>query len=156
MPAVKMEKVDLNPVFSEILKDLEKRLTESTAKVEVGSLPVIFANRIQIRQLFQNLVANSLKFSKKGEIPHIVVRSQRTANQQAQILIQDNGIGFDEKYLDRIFKPFQRLHGRKEYEGSGIGLAICQKVVEQHGGKITAKSEPGKGATFIVTLPMYD
>ena len=107
-----------------------------------------------MRQLFQNLLANSLKFARTGETPQIKVRSAPLGRHLIQISVEDNGIGFEEKYLDRIFKPFQRLHGLQEYEGSGVGLAICQKIVQQHGGDITAKSEPGKGSVFLITLPL--
>ena len=116
-------------------------------------MPRIVGNRPQIRHLFQNLILNSIKFSKKGQTPHVLIRSE--ANQRfADIHVQDNGIGFDEKYVDRIFKPFQRLHSRQEYEGSGIGLSICQKIASQHGGRISAHSMPGEGSTFTVQLPL--
>jgi signal transduction histidine kinase len=111
------------------------------------------ADATQMRQLFQNLINNALKFHKPDEAP--VVRVRSTSNHGlCQIHVEDNGIGFDEKYLDRIFNPFQRLHHRGEYEGTGMGLAICRKIVERHGGSITARSAPGQGATFIVTLPL--
>jgi signal transduction histidine kinase len=104
-----------------------------------------------LRQLFQNLVANALKYHRAGVKPVIKVHGE-TDNGKGRIFVEDNGIGFEEKYLDKIFKPFQRLHGRDEYPGLGIGLAICRKIVERHGGTITACSTPGKGSTFIVTL----
>jgi signal transduction histidine kinase len=106
-----------------------------------------------MRQLFQNLIGNALKFHKPDERPMVHVRSGSDTDSGCQIVIEDNGIGFEEQYLERIFAPFQRLHGRSsQYEGTGMGLAICQKIVERHGGSITARSEPGKGSTFIVTL----
>jgi signal transduction histidine kinase len=117
-----------------------------------------------MRQLFQNLIANALKFHKPGVPPAVRVRGEfvpapladhRPPTDCLRVAVEDNGIGFDEKYRDRIFQVFQRLHGRNEYEGTGVGLAICEKIVERHGGTITAHSTPGKGATFVVTLPVH-
>jgi signal transduction histidine kinase len=124
--------------------------------VEVGELPVIECNPHQMRQLFQNLLGNSLKF--RGQDPPVVQVCAVPAGGPAgragfEIRVSDNGIGFDEKYLDRLFQPFQRLHGRSQYEGTGMGLAICRKIVERHGGMLTAQSTPGKGAAFIIALP---
>jgi signal transduction histidine kinase len=118
-----------------------------------------------MRQLFQNLIGNALKFHRADEPPLVKVSVQSPnghggypagadANERCQIMIEDNGIGFDEKYCDRIFAMFQRLHGRHEYEGTGIGLAVCQKIAKRHGGSVTARSTLGKGSTFIVTLPI--
>jgi signal transduction histidine kinase len=106
--------------------------------------------------LLQNLIGNALKFHRDDAVPVVKVYEQLlSGHEQAlcQIKVQDNGIGFDEKYLNRIFIPFQRLHSRNEYGGTGIGLAICSKIVQRHGGSITAKGTPGQGATFVVTLP---
>jgi signal transduction histidine kinase len=114
------------------------------------------ADRVQMAQLFQNLIGNALKFCREGEAPHVKIYAQavRDANGACEICVEDNGIGFDEKYLNKVFLPFQRLHGRGSgYEGVGMGLAICKKIVDRHGGEITARSELGKGSTFIVTLP---
>jgi signal transduction histidine kinase len=106
-----------------------------------------------MHQLFQNLIGNALKFHKEEEKPLVKVSSQ-SSNGLHRITVSDNGIGFDEKHLDIIFSPFQRLHGKTStYEGTGMGLAICRKIVERHSGTITAKSKPGKGSTFIVHLP---
>jgi signal transduction histidine kinase len=106
----------------------------------------------------QNLIANALKFHRPGVPPRVSVEGRCDAPGSAEaacrLTVRDNGIGFDEKYLDRIFTPFQRLHGRGEFEGTGMGLAICRKIVERHGGTITARSTPGEGSTFLVTLPM--
>jgi signal transduction histidine kinase len=124
------------------------------ANVEVFELPVIKAEKTQIRQVFQNLIANALKFHRE-EKTHIKIYSRQT-DREYRIFVEDNGIGFDEKYLDRIFAPFQRLHRRSAYEGTGMGLAICRKIVERHGGNITAKSSPGEGSTFIITLPVQN
>jgi len=156
-------RVDLAEVAQGVLSDLETRVEQTGGRVEVSHLPVIDADPTQMRQLLQNLIGNALKFHRPDEAPLVKVSGQllngRHAADQAsdaglyQILVEDNGIGFDEKYLDRIFTVFQRLHGRTSYEGTGIGLAICRKIAERHRGSITAKSTPGQGATFIVTLP---
>ena len=144
--------VDLREAVIEVVSDLEIKIQRLGADVEVLELPVVKAAKSQIYQLFQNLIANSLKFHRDGDRPHIKIYSRRTDNDY-RIFVEDNGIGFDEIYLDRIFAPFQRLHGRSVYEGTGMGLAICRKIVEQHGGVITAKSKPGEGSAFIITLP---
>jgi signal transduction histidine kinase len=150
---------DLNQVTADVAGDLEVRVQDTGGRIDVGVLPTIDADAMQMRQLIQNLIGNALKFHKPDEPPIIKIRSEVSRNGDAdrdvaRITFQDNGIGFDEKYLDRIFTPFQRLHGRGEYEGTGIGLAVCRKIVERHGGTLTAKSRPGEGSTFIVTLPV--
>lgn len=149
------ESVDLNEVVGEVLTDLEERLAQSNGQVEVEPLPKINGDRLQMRQLFQNLIANSLKYQAPGEqVPKVTVSGTETVDGWGEIMVSDNGIGFDEKYLDRIFIPFQRLHARDEYEGTGMGLAICDKIVTRHGGTITARSTVGQGATFIIRLPL--
>jgi PAS domain S-box-containing protein len=151
------EPVNLNEVIREAMQGLEERLAETRGQVEVEPLPEISADRVQMRQLFQNLIANALKFHKPGFSPQVHISGEiiRTREgSKVQIKVADSGIGFDEKYLERIFLPFQRLHGRLEYDGSGIGLAICRKIAERHNGHITAKSAPDAGATFIITLPV--
>ena len=127
---------------------------------------VIHADRLQMSQLLQNLIGNALKFHRPAEAPRVKVHGRLLATEGAQLagaapvplryqlIVEDNGIGFDEKYLDRIFQVFQRLHGRGEYTGTGIGLAICRHIAERHGGSITGKSSPGMGSQFIVTLPV--
>ncbi len=152
---------DLNQVVREVLSDLEVRLRQTGGGVEVGELPTLDADPGQMRRLCQNLLSNALKFHQDGEPPAIRIYSSRLQSvatgmgfsDRWQIFIEDNGIGFDEKYLDRIFNPFQRLHGRGEFEGTGMGLAICRKIVERHGGTLEARSTPGEGTTFIATLP---
>ncbi|HEX7976902.1 MAG TPA: ATP-binding protein, partial [Anaerolineales bacterium] len=154
------EPVDLNQVAADVTVDLEERIRSTGGRVELGELPVIQADPLQMRQLFQNLIGNALKYRRPEAAPLVRVQAQPIADGPAspgewvQIRVEDNGIGFDEKYLDRIFKPFQRLHSRGDYEGSGIGLAICTRIVERHHGQLTARSAPGQGATFIVTLPV--
>jgi PAS domain S-box-containing protein len=146
--------VELTKIIGEVLCDLEVRIERTGGKVLIGELPVIKGDPTQMRQLFQNLIGNGLKFHKVGENPVIKMLSAITDNGELQIVVEDNGIGFEEKYIDRIFAPFQRLHGRgSPYEGTGMGLAICKKIVERHGGTIRAESEPGKGSTFIISLP---
>ncbi|MBV8883370.1 MAG: GAF domain-containing protein [Chroococcidiopsidaceae cyanobacterium CP_BM_RX_35] len=151
--------VNLAHVAQEVLSDLEFQIHQTQGYVAVGELPTIEADPIQMRQLLQNLLSNALKFHNL-KIPLVIkLYCQMIGGQGSgaiehwQIIVEDNGIGFDEKYLDRIFNVFQRLHGRSEYDGTGMGLAICRKIAERHGGSITAKSQPGQGATFIVTLP---
>jgi PAS domain S-box-containing protein len=154
---------DLKSIVQEVLSDLEVRIREVNAQIHVADLPAIDADPMQMRQLFQNLIGNALKFQRPGVVPDINIAWEAvsvpltTDNSQAQpgirLSIADNGIGFDTKYLDRIFKVFQRLHGRNEYEGTGIGLAICAKIIERHGGQITAQSTPDQGATFLISLP---
>jgi len=159
-------------VVQGVVSDLEVRIEQTNAIVEIGELPKLEADESQMRQLMQNLIGNALKFSKRDEMPHIKIYCEQFTNSVGafsingefhtteaadnfcKIIVEDNGIGFEEKYLDRIFTVFQRLHGRGEYEGSGVGLAVCRKIVERHNGEITAESEPQKGAKFIVTLPL--
>ncbi|MGO9415101.1 MAG: ATP-binding protein [Syntrophobacteraceae bacterium] len=146
--------VDVYAIIHEVLSDLEITIKQTGGEVKVGELPSIQADPTQIRQLFQNLIGNALKFHTEGERPVVDLFSTTTDDGTLQIYVKDNGIGFEEQYLDRIFAPFKRLHGRgSQYEGTGIGLAICKKIVERHGGSITAKSTTGHGATFIIALP---
>jgi len=158
-------RVDLNKLMRNVVSDLEVRLTETGGRVEIEDLIVIEADATQMRQLFQNLIVNSLKFRSPDKKPRIkisclVIENKRRPEMPGQptslcqVFVKDNGIGFDEKYLNRIFQPFQRLHSQQEYEGTGIGLSICRRIAERHGGDITAKSRPEHGATFIVTLPI--
>ena len=151
------EPIDLERIAQEVVSDLEIRIEQTSGRVEIEALPIIDADPVQIRQLFQNLIGNALKFHKPDEAPVVrVIGSLVNGNAGVcEIMITDNGIGFDEKYLDRIFTIFQRLHGRSEYEGTGVGLAVCRKIAERHGGTITAKSQPQQGTTFIVALPSH-
>lgn len=151
--AKSFKSTDLNKVVREVLSDLETRITRSGARIEMKSLPILDADEFQMRQLFQNLVGNALKFHKKGENPVVKILAKTKKSGDCEIRVQDNGIGFEEKYIDRIFKPFERLHGRSEFEGTGMGLAICQKIVHRHGGRISAKSAPDQGCTFTIHLP---
>jgi signal transduction histidine kinase len=145
--------VELNDVVGEAANDLELAIQKAEGHLDVAPLPTVNGDRHQLRQLFQNLIANAITFRRSGVIPEVNIYS-RSMDEGYQIFIQDNGIGFDEKYLDLIFKPFQRLHGRSEYEGTGMGLAICRKIMERHGGRISVNSTPGKGSVFQVTFPL--
>ena len=146
---------DLNVIVKEVLSDLETRIEQTSGQVHVGELPTIEADPLQMRQLFQNLIGNALKFHRPELAPIINISQVRVESSESMVKLQikDNGIGFDEKYLDRIFTPFQRLHGRSEYEGTGMGLAICRKIVERHGGFLAAQSSPERGSTFTIALP---
>jgi signal transduction histidine kinase len=147
------EAVSLNGVLAEVVSDLEVRIEETGGRVEVGDLPTLQAERSQMRQLFQNLVSNALKFHREGVPPVVKVYTSADSSKTVEVRVEDNGIGFDEVYLEKVFQPFTRLHGRSEYEGSGIGLAICRKIIERHGGSLTATSQEGQGSTFIIQLP---
>ena len=151
--------VDLTQIAADVRLDLETRLDETQGKIEFERLPTISGDPLQIRQLLQNLIGNGLKYHRPEEPPVVTVTASLETTSLpgrdvCRITVRDNGIGFEEEYLDRIFQPFQRLHGASEYEGTGIGLAICRKIVERHSGTLTAHSTPGLGAAFQVTLPM--
>ncbi|MGF1514552.1 MAG: PAS domain S-box protein [Elainellaceae cyanobacterium] len=148
--------VNLNQVVVGVLSDLEAATVEINAQILVGPLPAVYADSLQMRQLFQNLIANSLKFHYPDRPPKIEVSQLPSESlDQVRIAIADNGIGFDEKYRSQIFDPFQRLHGRLDYPGTGMGLAICRKIAEYHSGNITAHSVPNEGTTMVVTLPTH-
>jgi PAS domain S-box-containing protein len=141
-------------VLERVLLNLEVAIAESEAAVTHDPLPVVRGDEIQLQQLFQNLISNALKFRSEAP-PHICIKVQPVDGQWL-FSVQDNGIGFEQQFADRIFVIFQRLHSREEYSGTGIGLAICKKIVERHGGRIWAESEPGQGSTFYFTLPMQE
>lgn len=156
---------DLNLIIQEVVTDFDYIIEDKNARVTISSLPVIKGIPSQLRQVFQNLIGNSLKFTNEGVTPQIDINYERLAEkdfesrpdeqgQFCKITVTDNGIGFDEKYLDKIFVIFQGLNDRKEYEGTGIGLAIAKKIIEKHNGIITAKSSPGNGASFMMILPV--
>jgi len=157
---------DLAKIVGDVVGDLEVRIEQTGGKVEVGSLPKIDADPLQMRQLFQNLIANALKFHKPDEPPLVEVSSEivvaadhsmpgaHPGDRLAQITVRDHGIGFEAKFAEQIFIVFQRLHTKQEYEGTGIGLAVCRKITDRHGGSIMAQSEEGQGATFLITLPV--
>jgi two-component system sensor kinase FixL len=157
--------VDLAAIARDVVSDLEGRLEETHGRVEIAALPTIEADPTQMRQLLQNLLSNALKFHRPDVAPSVHVSArllngdsrsppQPATERVCEIRVADNGIGFDEKYLGRIFTIFQRLHGRNQYDGTGLGLAICRKIAQRHGGQITAHSTPGHGSMFVVTLPV--
>jgi len=162
------EPVDLEAVVDNVRSDLDMQIEDVNGTVETDDLPTIDADPTQMRQLLQNLISNALKFRKEEEPPVVRLTAAVTpvresdladridvdCTQICQLTIEDNGIGFDQKYADRIFTPFKRLHGRSEYEGTGMGLAICRRIVERHGGNISVSSIPGDGTTFTVVLPV--
>lgn len=150
------EPVELADIVREVVGDLEVRIQSVSGRVEVGPLPRTVGDHVQLRQLFQNLIGNALKFHREGEPPVVHVDATRAADGATEIRVRDEGIGFDPTDAERIFLPFQRLHGRSAYEGTGIGLTICQKIVERHGGSIRAESAPGAGTSFVVILPIHD
>jgi len=167
--------VNLEAVTKEVLVDLEVRIEKSSAQIQVGKLPTIEADPTQMRQLLQNLIGNALKFQPHGSTPQIKIDAQLITRDQIQedtvfpkppptakpddefcvLTVQDNGIGFEEQYLEKIFAVFQRLHGRAEYEGTGVGLAVCRRITDRHAGLITAQSKPGEGSIFIIILPIF-
>ena len=159
------EAVDLNGVIDEVLSEMEGVIREKNAEIRVDPLPVLPASTVLMGPLFSNLISNSLKYGKKTEPPRIRIRYEEgpalmSANgrehegRYGRIYIEDNGIGFDQKYAEQIFDMFRRLHSNAEYEGTGIGLALCKKIVEMHNGFISALGRPGEGAVFIVALPL--
>lgn len=155
-------KVNLNEVMTGVLSDLQIRIDEAGATIKVGDLPEIEGDTTQMRQLLQNFLANAVKFRKKDVAPVVEIAARLSSDIEAYgdgdprviITIADNGIGFDNAYKDQIFKIFHRLHGRLEYEGTGIGLATCRKIVERHHGLVDADGRPNEGATFTITLPV--
>lgn len=157
------ESVDLNAVARSVLDDLEARIDETGGCVDVGEMPVLEADPTQMRQLFQNLIGNGLKYRRPDVAPRVVVAAEplngrdmdasSPATRVWRISVDDNGVGFDPMYAEQIFQPFQRLHGRSEFEGTGMGLSICRKIVERHGGTLVAMGRPDDGAEFVVTIP---
>ncbi|MBE9463516.1 PAS domain S-box protein [Dyadobacter subterraneus] len=161
------QRISLHEVLSMTLSDLEYTIQQTQAEIQIDQLPIINGDKVQLGQLFQNLVSNAIKFRDAGSLPRIHIRSRliksteipphvkptRWASSYHLISVTDNGIGFEQQYADRIFQAFQRLHGKSEFEGTGIGLAICDKVVANHGGAITATSQPGQGSVFEIYLP---
>ena len=145
---------DLAEITRAVIGDLEAAIAEDGARIEVGELPTLQADPLQMRQLLQNLLGNALKYRSKDQPPVVRISAARAGSQHYAITVADNGIGFNNQYAEKIFKMFERLHGRTDYAGSGIGLAICRKIVERHGGTIAAAGTAGQGATFTITLPI--
>ncbi len=158
--------VDLGLVAREVLGDLEVRIEQTRARIEIEPLPTVDADPTQMRQLIQNLLSNALKFQPANQVPEIKVSARQFAvgenfapeipagTQYCEFVVQDNGIGFEAVYAEKIFAVFQRLHGRTEYEGTGVGLAVCRRITDRHSGTIAVRSTPGQGTAFTVTLPI--
>jgi PAS domain S-box-containing protein len=147
------EPVALTDVIADVIDDLDSQIRRTKGEVRVeGQLPVLQSSPIHMRQLFQNLLTNALKFHKPDQ-PPIVTIGARSDDDLHEITVSDNGIGFEQKYADKIFAVFQRLHGKNQYDGTGIGLAICRKIVLRYGGTIIAESTPGVGTRFIIRFP---
>jgi signal transduction histidine kinase len=155
--------VDLNSVVRDIVTDLEITIKTTGGHIDISALPKVSADPVQMRQLFQNLIGNGLKFSRPGIPPVVKIFAVSTSDgtqynreeNSVVIRVEDNGIGFDNSFADKIFIPFQRLHGRSQYEGTGMGLAICRRIVQRHGGFISAYGKPGIGSIFDVVLPVH-
>jgi len=144
--------VDTEAVLGEAMENLQLAIRESGAMVTHGSLPVVNGDRSQLMRVFQNLIANAIKF-RKGDAPPSVHVSCERRDGRWRFAVQDNGIGIDRKYFERIFLIFQRLHTRQEYPGTGLGLALCQRIVVRHGGEMWVESDVGQGTTFFFTIP---
>lgn len=157
--------VDLNQTIASVLSDLELKIDETGAVIDTDRLPVLEGIPMQLRQMFTNLLTNAFKFRKKDHKPHITISCRQLTDVEKdeyslqpqrrwyRMSVQDEGIGFEQEFSEKIFKIFQRLHGKAEYPGSGIGLAICKKIVENHRGIIFARSQPGQGAEFVIIVP---
>ena len=143
----------LNRVVKKVLSDLEFKIREKKALIECGDLPEVYADESSIARVFLNLLSNALKFHAPHQSPVITIKAS-VIDGMAQVVIEDRGIGFDAKDATRLFSPFERLSHEERYEGHGVGLAICKKILERHHGQIRAESKAGKGARFIMTLPM--
>ena len=148
-----VETIDINSVIKESLFNLESRVFETKGTVNVENIPDFAADPVQMLHLFQNLIGNSLKYHQENIPPEINIYSRSSEEGELQILIEDNGIGFEEKYSEKIFKPFERLHVKGDYEGTGMGLAICKNIVDRHHGTIEIKSAPNEGTTFMLNFP---
>ncbi|MEO0620134.1 MAG: ATP-binding protein [Pseudomonadota bacterium] len=148
------ETVNLAQLAQDVVGDLEESISEHDADVTIGPLPTLEADAMQMRQLFQNLISNALKYCDPERRPELVIDCEMLEDGRAHLRFCDNGIGFEQHYAEKIFEVFQRLHGRSEFEGTGIGLATCRRIVDRHHGKITAVSEPGIGSIFSIVLPM--
>ena len=146
------EPVDLAAIAATVVDDCENAIQESHATIEVGDLPTIEADRTQMRQLIQNLLMNAIKFRRHDVAPHISITARTVGDGEIELIVADNGIGFEPEFAEKIFGIFERLHGRTDYEGTGIGLAVCRKIARRHGGEIHAEGEVDRGATFIVRL----
>ena len=148
------EEVNLEEVISTVLNKLSLVIRNSKAKITKKDLHTLVSDKNLLVELFKNIISNSLNFKKESDPPEVLIASQKTGDGFIEVRVEDSGMGFDEKYSDRIFKPFQRLHRHSQDERSGMGLAICKKIVERLGGTISSKGSPMKGAVFVVKLPL--
>jgi len=152
------EEVDLSQLLNEVLSDMEVEIEKQSAIIKLGALPKVWAVKSQMQQLFQNLVSNGIKFRKPGSVPVISIYKEADTTiahkLYHRIIVEDNGIGFDEKYAEEIFIVFKRLHSYHEYEGTGVGLSICKKIIDRHKGRIEAQGKLNEGARFIIDLPL--
>jgi signal transduction histidine kinase len=156
--------IDLNQLLTDLLQEMDEEVKGKQATVTIENLPSLYVSTRLMRPLFQNLIANALKYAKKNVPPVIRIHSELAGgtiprngvetNKYCRIFVEDNGIGFEQKYAEDIFGMFKRLHNNGEYEGTGIGLALCKKIIEQHNGFISARSKPNEGSTFIISLPV--
>jgi light-regulated signal transduction histidine kinase (bacteriophytochrome) len=153
-PGTDCKLTDCNAVMQAVLQNLQTAIQESGARIECGSLPTVMADGSQLLQILQNLVANAIKF--RGALPIVIRVAAERQEREWRFAVSDNGIGIAPEHAEQIFVIFRRLHTRDEYPGSGIGLAICKKIVEQHGGRIWVESCPGQGSAFKFTLPVHD
>jgi light-regulated signal transduction histidine kinase (bacteriophytochrome) len=147
--------VDTEEVLDSVLSNLKSSIEENSAEITVDKLPTVMADKTQLIQLFQNLVGNAIKFKKPQFPPRIHISARKEGNEHI-FSVQDNGIGMEKQYSDRIFEVFKRLHPIGEYQGTGIGLAIVKRIVERHGGRVWVESELGKGSTFYFTIPIVE
>lgn len=152
--AVRFVPTDLGQIAREVIADLDTAISDVGGRVELGEMPVIDSDALGMRQLLQNLIGNALKYRRSGTPPVVILTWLNPRGPICSISVADNGIGFKQEYAEKVFKMFERLHSRSEYGGSGIGLAICRRIVERHGGAISALSSLGEGATFRVDLPV--
>ena len=147
-----IQAIDVSSVVKEVMKNLNQAINESKATIIYGDLPAVAVERAQLVQLFQNIISNAIKYASSDRPPYIIISSEKSVDEWL-FSIRDNGIGIDNKYAERIFDMFSRLHGAVKYEGTGMGLAICKKIVTAHGGRIWMESEIGEGSIFFFTLP---
>ena len=153
--SIPFEWVNCTTLIEHVLQDLDHSIKSTSAIIKIDSLPLVYGNKISLRQLFQNLISNALKFKKDRGTPQLKISVHSTATEHV-ICFEDNGIGIEEAFLKKVFGIFQRLHNRSKFEGTGIGLALCKRVVEMHSGKIWVESEEGVGAKFYVRLPIIN
>lgn len=149
----KLAPTDCNEVLCQVLENLQEAIAENNVTITHDPLPTLVADKTQLIQLFQPLISNAIKFHRQGELPHVHIEAE-LKDCEWLFLFRDNGIGIKPQYLERIFVIFKRLHTHKEFSGTGIGLAICKKIVERHSGRIWAESQPGEGTTFYFTIPL--